>query len=215
MIGINKSKDEIIKEIGQIAKNKMIDDSEGDIVLIGIAGIPGSGKTTLSSELISLFPQLKFIPMDGYHIYRKDLDENGLLFRGAPFTFNSSKFKSDLLSLKEKGMGSFPSFDHSEKDPKEDAIVITKTDKVIIVEGLYLFCKDWGINDIFDIKVYLECSPEDAELRVSSRHVRSGIEPNFELALERFRRNDFRNARYVKENSLLDERTFLLNTSGK
>jgi pantothenate kinase len=28
------------------------------------------------------------IPMDGYHIERNKLDENGIKFRGAPFTFN-------------------------------------------------------------------------------------------------------------------------------
>jgi pantothenate kinase len=38
--------------------------------------------------------------MDGYHLYRKDLDENGLKRRGAPFTFDNEKFKKDLLSLK-------------------------------------------------------------------------------------------------------------------
>jgi pantothenate kinase len=58
--------------------------------------------------------------MDGYHIYRKDLDEDGLKFRGAPFTFNKDKFKQDLQKLKKTNEGSFPSFEHSIKDPIED-----------------------------------------------------------------------------------------------
>lgn len=38
--------------------------------------------------------------MDGYHLYRKDLDEEGHRRRGAPFTFDSEKFKNDLSKLK-------------------------------------------------------------------------------------------------------------------
>ena len=34
--------------------------------------------------------------MDGYHIYRKDLSEEGILKRGAPFTFDKDKLKEDL-----------------------------------------------------------------------------------------------------------------------
>ncbi len=34
--------------------------------------------------------------MDGYHLYRKDLDEEGIRRRGAPFTFDFPKFKKDL-----------------------------------------------------------------------------------------------------------------------
>ena len=30
--------------------------------------------------------------MDGYHLYRKDLSQDGMKRRGAPFTFNSEKF---------------------------------------------------------------------------------------------------------------------------
>ena len=34
--------------------------------------------------------------MDGYHKYRKELDEKGHIYRGAPYTFNVEKFKKDL-----------------------------------------------------------------------------------------------------------------------
>jgi pantothenate kinase len=208
------SKDLIIKEIDKLVQqaNK---DEKTNLIFIGIAGIPGAGKSTLSSELMTIFPLIKLIPMDGYHIYRKDLDENGMVYRGAPFTFNSSKFKEDLFALKKEGVGLFPSFDHSEKDPREGAIQITKNDKIILIEGLYLFCKDWGINDLFDIKLYLECTLEESEERVASRHVKSGIESNMESALARFRRNDHKNAEYVMENSLLSDKTYRLNTSKK
>lgn len=106
--------------------------------------MPGSGKTYYCSNVLAKrFPEAKIIPMDGYHIYRKDLDEEGIRRRGAPFTFDHQKFKADLIKLRKYGEGTFPQFEHHVKDPVEDAIKITKDDKIIIIEGLYLFLKDW------------------------------------------------------------------------
>lgn len=68
-----------------------------------------------------------------------------MIRRGAPDTFDSVRFKKDLLKLKEIGKGSFPSFDHALKDPFEDDIRIEATTKIIIVEGLYLFLEEWGL----------------------------------------------------------------------
>lgn len=43
--------------------------------------------------------------MDGYHIERKYLDENGIKYRGAHYTFNSKLFQNDLISLKQNKSG--------------------------------------------------------------------------------------------------------------
>ena len=93
--------------------------------------------------------------MDGYHIYRKDLTEEGILKRGAPFTFNNLKLKEDLEKLKLYQEGSFPSFEHHIKDPVENSIMITKYDRIIVVEGLYLYLKEWGLNQFFDLKIFI------------------------------------------------------------
>jgi pantothenate kinase len=58
------------------------------------------------------------VPMDGFHYYRKELTAEGHKRRGAPFTFNSAKFEKMLRKLKETHEGSFPDFDHKEKDPR-------------------------------------------------------------------------------------------------
>jgi pantothenate kinase len=77
--------------------------------------------------------------MDGFHYYRKDLTAEGYLRRGAPFTFDSEKFEKALRDLKQNRCGSFPDFDHKEKDPRENAILIGKETNFVVVEGLYLF----------------------------------------------------------------------------
>ena len=77
---------------------------------IGIAGIPAAGKSTICENLVKVLKEehdIKaiVIPMDGYHYYRKELDEmeNPKLAherRGAEFTFNGKKFVEDVTSAK-------------------------------------------------------------------------------------------------------------------
>jgi pantothenate kinase len=91
--------------------------SQESIYLIGVGGIPGSGKSTFASCLQSGLKDSIIVPLDGYHFYRKDLDEEGLRRRGADFTFDKEKFRIDLENLKKNKEGYFSSFDHSVKDP--------------------------------------------------------------------------------------------------
>ena len=56
------------------------------------------------------------------------------------------------LNLKINKKGSFPSFDHKLKDPLDDSILIKgfiyfkDYHEYVIVEGLYLFLKEWDIH---------------------------------------------------------------------
>ena len=61
--------------------------------IIGVSGVPGAGKTTIAEKLQHLIPDSIRLSMDGFHIYRKDLNEEGIKRRGAPFTFDYHKFK--------------------------------------------------------------------------------------------------------------------------
>ena len=38
--------------------------------------------------------------MDGYHLYRKDLNEEGIKYRGAVFTFDLQSFKKKIQEIK-------------------------------------------------------------------------------------------------------------------
>lgn len=42
-------------------------------LLVSIAGIPGSGKSTISCVLEAKIKDCIVIPMDGFHLYRKEL----------------------------------------------------------------------------------------------------------------------------------------------
>eukprot|EP00300_Choanocystis_sp_HF-7_P010082 c16774_g1_i4.p2 GENE.c16774_g1_i4~~c16774_g1_i4.p2 ORF type:complete len:125 (+),score=25.06 c16774_g1_i4:41-376(+) len=81
---------------------------------IAIAGVPGSGKSTLTKNLCEALQQLgvscQTIPMDGYHYYRYELDkmQDPKLAherRGAHWTFNAEKFVADLKAARDAGYG--------------------------------------------------------------------------------------------------------------
>lgn len=97
---------------------------------IGIAGIPAAGKSYLCTALKHILADnynvdALVIGMDGYHLYRSQLDEmddpkEAHARRGAEYTFFGARFVSDIKDAAKTGSASFPSFDHAKKDPEEN-----------------------------------------------------------------------------------------------
>src|SRR6202000_2994348 len=89
-----------------------------------------------------------FIPMDGYHLSRAQLDAmpdpvSAHARRGAAFTFDGDSFLSLVKELREPlcpESKTFyaPSFDHAVKDPVADDIAIAPRVRLVIFEGNYL-----------------------------------------------------------------------------
>lgn len=145
--------------------------------------------------------------MDGYHLYRKDLSQEGVRFRGAHWTFDSKRFKQDIAVLKQNKCGRFPSFDHALKDPKENDIEVRQDHKYVIVEGLYLYLKFWEMENLFDVKILVECDKDIAAARLIKRHVEAGICKNEEEAKFRAWDNDMKNGDFILQNSIVGEQT--------
>ncbi len=158
--------------------------------LIAIVGIPGSGKTTLCDVLQRCRPDAVVVPMDGYHLPRCQLDAEGMRRRGAQHTFDAASFRSDLTRLKQTRAGSFPAFDHAVKDPQPGAIRVTSSVPLVIVEGIYVLMRDWQLEDLFDLRIFLDCDLDVAVERLTLRHVASGISNTEEEARPRAMTND-------------------------
>jgi len=165
-----------------------------DVYLLGVAGIPGSGKSTLCAAVRELMPDIVVLPMDGYHLPRRLLDEEGLRRRGAPHTFDAAAFRTDIESLRRKREGVFPAFDHAEGDPQPGAIRVTPAVPLVLVEGLYVLMRNWQLEPLFDLTVFLECDPDVATRRVAARHLAAGLAATPDLARARALANDHVNA---------------------
>jgi pantothenate kinase len=178
---------------------------------IGISGVPGSGKTTLAAQVRQRLNQshhipTQVIPMDGYHYYRAELDkmDDPKLAherRGAHWTFNASKFVTDLSTARENGVGSFPGFDHSVGDPHEGEIALAPGTKVCIVEGLYLLMREgpWaGLDGLFDESWFISINLNEASERVIRRHMKAWNWDE-QRARNRVMNNDYQNALLVDD----------------
>ena len=118
--------------------------------IIGIAGVPGGGKSTLASAVCSCINKLAAseiaanVPMDGFHYYRRELDSmpdpvQAHKRRGAPWTFNVEAYVNRLKQAKFLVTSmTAPSFDHGIGDPKENAIEIHSHHSIIVTEGNYV-----------------------------------------------------------------------------
>lgn len=71
-----------------------------------------------------------------------------------------------------------PSFDHAVGDPVQDDIRILPSNRIILIEGLYLHVSEKPWSDIYalcDESWFMQCELEAAAKRVVSRHVLSGL----------------------------------------
>ncbi|OTA54009.1 phosphoribulokinase/uridine kinase [Hypoxylon sp. EC38] len=198
---------------------------EGRRLLIAIAGIPGSGKTTLSQIVVAALnirhaslhpdaaaPPAVFVPMDGYHLTRAQLSAmpdpaHAHARRGAEFTFDGASFLRLVQTLRSPPPAVetvfAPSFDHAVKDPKADDIAILPTHRIVVFEGNYV-CLDkepWReAAALMDERWFVEVDFETARRRLVKRHVKAGIARDEEEAGRRADENDLVNGEQIVKN---------------
>lgn len=199
---------------------RIYNEKKGEIdqrVILSLAGVPGSGKTSLASQIVKeLNKQVKSIVVsqDGFHYYRSELakfsnSEDAFKKRGALFTFNAQRFLDLVKQLrydsKERGEVRAPSFDHRLKDPIEEDIVISPDISVVLLEGNYVALGDpiWSDISKFVDEIWFISTPVAlVRDRLIERHLDAGIASTQEEAVERAEGSDLINAKYIEENSL-------------
>ncbi len=141
-----------------------------DIIVIGIAGGTGSGKTTITQEIVkSLGNNVTVITHDSYYKAHHDLsyDERVKLNYDHPNAYDTEMFAKDLEALRRGEIVECPIYDYTIHDRSENTITIHPT-KVIIVEGIMIFHYE-EIRKLMDIKVFVDA---DADIRILRRIMR-------------------------------------------
>ncbi len=155
-------------------------------LLFGIAGGPGTGKSRLAEAIAeAVWPALpaQVIPMDGFHMRHKKLQQLGIAGdKGAPHTFEADKFVTfigELGSATRPVPG--PAYSREFEDVLPDAYVVSRRDRLLIVEGNYLLldASPWDLlKDMFDLTIFLEIDREIARTRLMARHAEHGLFSN-------------------------------------
>lgn len=181
-------------------------------VIIGIAGPPASGKSTLAESVVHALnadrsakvPQAALLPMDGYHLDNRILEARGLLARkGAPETFDALGFCEAVHRLKTVDHETFyPSFNRQLDLAVANSIVIHPETRVIVVEGNYLLLASdpWAsLIKTFTSTVFLKLDIETLKDRLLQRWLGHGLSP--QLAESKTEANDLPNAKLVLTSS--------------
>jgi pantothenate kinase len=158
--------------------------SAGRRILLGVAGSPGSGKSTFSACLAdALGPESALVvPMDGFHLGNAIIDGTPLRQRkGAPDTFDVGGYLSLLqrLARRDEDVVYAPDFRRMLDEPVAASLAVPATLPVIITEGNYLLSDDprWQqIRAELD-EVWFIDTPHDLRLaRLVERHMLYGMD---------------------------------------
>ena len=143
---------------------------EKKILVIGIAGGTGSGKTTLMKNLITEFSDMvTILSHDNYYKRHDELtyEERCKLNYDEPDALETDLMARHLDILRRGESIDCPVYDFTVHNRSSETIRITPK-QVIIVEGILIF-ENKDLRDLMDIRIFVDT---DADVRLCRRIVR-------------------------------------------
>ena len=138
-----------------------------DILVIGIAGGTGSGKTTLMNNLIERFAgSVTVLSHDNYYRRNDHLtyEQRCLINYDEPAALETDLMARHLDQLRHGETIQCPVYDFSQHNRSDETIEISPK-SVIIVEGILIF-ENKELRDLMDIKIFVDT---DADVRLCRR----------------------------------------------
>lgn len=140
------------------------------VIVIGIAGGTGSGKTTLANKIKEHFgDEVAMLYHDNY--YKKQdgmpFEERCRLNYDHPDAFDTEMLIRNVKKLKSGESIESPLYDYLSRDRSEKTVKINPG-RVILIEGILVF-ENKALRDLMDIKIFVDT---DADVRVIRRILR-------------------------------------------
>ena len=144
-----------------------------DVIVIGIAGGTGSGKSTITRKLIQRFgSDVSVIHHDNYYKAHHNMpyEERCKLNYDHPNAFDTDLLIRAVEDLKNGLEVTCPVYDFTIHDRSEETIIVRPA-RVIIVEGILIF-ESRELCSLMDIKLYVDTDADVRILRRITRDVR-------------------------------------------
>lgn len=156
-------------------------------VILGIAGCPGAGKSTLATQVTEHFaasgiPSV-WVPMDGFHLADEELDRLGRRrYKGAIDTFDAHGYLALLRRIARETANTVyaPTFDRTIEEPIAGSVPVAVGTRLVVTEGNYLLDDSEPWNSVSDALTETWFADVDDDLRrerLIRRHIRYGKTP--------------------------------------
>lgn len=141
------------------------------MIIIGIAGGTGSGKTTVVNKIINSFPsgEVAVMPQDSYYKDSSHIppEERSKINFDEPKSIEWSLLVKHLEDLKKGNTIQMPTYSYLTCTRQPETVEVKPTD-VVIVEGILVLC-DPTLRDMLDVKVFVDADADDRLIRVIAR----------------------------------------------
>lgn len=141
------------------------------MIIIGIAGGTGSGKTTVVNKIINSFPsgEVAVMPQDSYYKDSSHIppEERSKINFDEPKSIEWSLLVKHLEDLKKGNTIQMPTYSYLTCTRQSETVEVKPTD-VVIVEGILVLC-DPTLRDMLDVKVFVDADADDRLIRVIAR----------------------------------------------
>ncbi|WP_309122206.1 uridine kinase [Paenibacillus sp.] len=138
------------------------------MLIIGIAGGTGSGKTTVARSVIERLgsDKVTFVSQDNYYKDNPHLSfaEREKINYDHPFAFDNDLLTEHLGRLKQGLAADAPVYDFASHARFPDRTVRLSPNKIAIIEGLHVLY-DEKLRQLLDIKVFVDTDPDVRILR--------------------------------------------------
>ncbi len=143
------------------------------MLIIGIAGGTGSGKTTVVHQIMNELPETEVgvLSQDSYYKDNNNLsfEERALVNFDHPRAIDFELLVQHLKDLKEGKIIEQPVYSFITHNRTDDTI-ITHPRKVMIVEGILILVNP-ELRDLFDVKIFVHADSDERLIRRLKRDI--------------------------------------------
>jgi len=157
----------------------------GPRAVLGLAGPPGAGKSTLARALVArIGEQAAYLPLDGFHLANAQLERLGLTARkGSEPSFDVRGYVALLRRVLDDTAGDIyvPDYDRTLHEPVAARHVVPPAARLVVTEGNYLACDLPGWREARALMAacwYVEAPPDVRQARLVERQLAGGRDAN-------------------------------------